>query len=86
MKIVRIIARLNVGGPAIHVVLLTHEFLKRGHESLLIVGPIPQTEGNMEYYASKWNVPLVRVPELVRPLSLNNDLVAFWKLYRSKAR
>jgi glycosyltransferase involved in cell wall biosynthesis len=82
MKIVRIIARLNVGGPTIHVVLLTHEFRKRGHESLLVVGPVPETEGNMEYYASKWNVALVRVPELVRPLSLNNDLVAFWKLYR----
>jgi glycosyltransferase involved in cell wall biosynthesis len=81
MKIVRIIARLNVGGPAIHVILLTHEFRKRGHESLLVVGPVPETEGNMEYYASKWNVSLVRVPELVRPLSLKNDCVAFWKIF-----
>jgi glycosyltransferase involved in cell wall biosynthesis len=81
MKIVRIIARLNVGGPAIHVILLTHEFRKRGHESLLVVGPVPETEGNMEYYASKWNVPLVRVSELVRPLSLKNDWVAFWKIF-----
>jgi glycosyltransferase involved in cell wall biosynthesis len=82
MKIVRIIARLNVGGPAIHVILLTHEFRKRGHESLLVVGPVPENEGNMEYYASKWNVPLVRVLELVRPLSLKNDWVAFWKIFR----
>jgi glycosyltransferase involved in cell wall biosynthesis len=82
MKIVRIIARLNVGGPAIHVILLTHEFRKRGHESLLVVGPVPETEGNMEYYASKWNVLLVRVPELIRPLSLKNDWVAFWKIFR----
>jgi len=82
MKIVRIIARLNVGGPAIHVILLTHELRKRGHESLLVVGPVPETEGSMEYYASKWNVPLVRVSELVRPLSLKNDWVAFWKIFR----
>jgi glycosyltransferase involved in cell wall biosynthesis len=82
MKIVRIIARLNVGGPAIHVILLTHEFRKRGYESLLVVGPVPDIEGNMEYYASKWDVPLVRVPNLVRPLSLKNDLVAFWKIFR----
>jgi glycosyltransferase involved in cell wall biosynthesis len=82
MKIVRIIARLNVGGPAIHVILLTHEFCKRGYESLLVAGPVPETEGNMEYYASKWNVPLIRVPELVRPLSLKNDWVAFWKIFR----
>ncbi len=82
MKIVRIIARLNVGGPAIHAILLTHEFRKRGHDSLLVVGPVPETEGNMEYYASKWNVLLVRVPELIRPLSLKNDWVAFWKIFR----
>ncbi len=82
MKIVRIIARLNVGGPAIHAILLTHEFRQRGHDSLLVVGPVPETEGNMEYYASKWNVLLVRVPELIRPLSLKNDWVAFWKIFR----
>jgi glycosyltransferase involved in cell wall biosynthesis len=82
MKIVRIIARLNVGGPAIHVILLTHEFRKRGYESLLVAGPVPETEGTMEYYAAKWNVTLVRIPELVRPLSLGNDLVAFWKIFR----
>jgi glycosyltransferase involved in cell wall biosynthesis len=81
MKIVRIIARLNVGGPAIHVILLTHEFRKRGHEALLVVGPVPETEGDMEYYASQWNVSLVRVPELVRPLSLKNDCVAFWRIF-----
>jgi len=82
MKIVRIVSRLNVGGPAIHVILLTHEFRKRGHESLLVAGPVPGTEGNMEYYATKWNVSPVRVPELVRPLSLKYDWVAFWKIFR----
>jgi glycosyltransferase involved in cell wall biosynthesis len=82
MKIVRIIARLNVGGPAIHVVHLTHEFRKRGHESLLVVGPVPETEGNMEYYAAKWGIPLIRVDELVRPVSPKKDLIALWKIYR----
>ena len=82
MKIVRIIARLNVGGPAIHVVHLTHEFRKRGHESLLVVGPVPETEGNMEYYAAEWEIPLIRVAELVRPVSPKKDLIALWKIYR----
>lgn len=82
MKIVRIIARLNVGGPAIHVVLLTHEFRKRGYESLLVTGPVPETEGNMEYYASKWNVPFIQIQELIRPLAPMKDWVAFWKIYR----
>ncbi len=82
MKIVRIIARLNVGGPAIHAVLLTHEFRKRGYEALLVTGPVPETEGNMEYYASKWNVPFIQIQELIRPLAPMKDCVAFWKIYR----
>lgn len=82
MKIVRIIARLNIGGPAIHVVLLTRGFEKQGHESHLLVGPVPETEGNMEYYATERGVKLTRIPELVRPLSPWKDLVALWKIYR----
>lgn len=82
MKVVRTIARLNIGGPAIHVVLLTRGFLERGHESLLLVGPVPETEGNMEYYASRYQVPIIRIPELVRPLSPWKDAFALWKIYR----
>lgn len=43
----RTIARLNVGGPAVRVVHPTGEFRKRGHESLLVVRFVPETEGNM---------------------------------------
>lgn len=82
MKIVRIIARLNIGGPAIHVVLLTRGFEKRGHESHLLVGPVPETEGNMEYYATERGVKFTRIPELVRPVSPREDLVALWKIYK----
>jgi glycosyltransferase involved in cell wall biosynthesis len=82
MKIVRIIARLNVGGPAIHVVLTTHELERRGHDCVLLVGPVPNTEGSMEYYATERGVPFIRVPQLVRPLSPWKDLVALWKVYR----
>lgn len=82
MKIVRIIARLNVGGPAIHVVLTTHGLERRGHDCTLVVGPVPKNEGSMEYYAAEWDVPFVRIPQLVRPLSPWKDLVALWKVYR----
>jgi glycosyltransferase involved in cell wall biosynthesis len=82
MKVVRIIARLNVGGPAVHVILLTHELAKRGFESVLLVGPVPETEGDMEYLASRWNVPLTHIAELIRPLSLKSDIVALWKIYK----
>jgi len=82
MKIVRIIARLNIGGPAIHVVLLTRGFQDRGHEVHLLAGPVPEAEGSMEYYASECRVSFTRIPELVRPLSPWRDWIAFCKIYR----
>lgn len=82
MKIVRIIARLNIGGPAIHVVLLTRGLRQRGHEAHLLAGFVPETEGNMEYYAADRGVTFLRVPELVRELSPWNDWLAFCKIYR----
>jgi glycosyltransferase involved in cell wall biosynthesis len=82
VKIVRIIARLNVGGPAIHVVLATQELGQRGNNCALVVGPVPETEGSMEYYAAERGVRFIRVPQLVRPLSPWKDLVALWKIYR----
>jgi glycosyltransferase involved in cell wall biosynthesis len=82
MKIVRIIARLNIGGPAIHVVLLTHGFQERGHESHLLVGPVPEIEGNMEYYASERHVSFTRIQGLVRPISPWKDLKSLCEIYR----
>ncbi len=86
MKIVRVITRLNVGGPAIHAVLLAHELRRMGHQHVLAVGSVPASEGAMEYYADRWNVALARIPELSRAISLSRDLVAWWKLYRLMRR
>jgi glycosyltransferase involved in cell wall biosynthesis len=82
MKIARFIARLNVGGPAIHVTLVTDELRKRGYEGILAAGNVPPGEGDMEYYAAEHQVEVTRIPELVRPLSPKNDLIALWKICR----
>jgi len=52
MKIVRIIARLNVGGPARHVVWLTKEFQNGEYESVLLTGRVPEGEEDMSYFAA----------------------------------
>jgi len=39
-RILRIIARLNVGGPARHVVLLTEKLREKGWESDLVIGEV----------------------------------------------
>jgi glycosyltransferase involved in cell wall biosynthesis len=80
MKIVRVIARLNVGGPAKHVVWLSK--LQTPHwESLLVAGTVPQGEDDMGYFAAELGVTPVFVPEMSREISVN-DALTVWKLYQ----
>lgn len=80
MKILRIIARLNVGGPARHVTWLTKELQNKEFESLLIAGTVPPGEENMEYFAKRNGVATYFLPEMSRELSLG-DIPSLFKLY-----
>jgi glycosyltransferase involved in cell wall biosynthesis len=81
MKIVRVIARLNVGGPAKHVVWLTKGLSSPQFESLLIAGTVPAGEDDMGYFATEMGVTPVFVQEMSREVS-PKDAVTVWKLYR----
>jgi len=81
VKIVRIIARLNVGGPAKHVVWLTAGLRRPAFESLLVTGSVPPGEEDMAYFAADMNVTPIFLPEMTREISLK-DLVTIWKLFR----
>jgi len=85
MKVVRIIARLNVGGPARHVVWLTEALGLAGVESVLIAGSVPPGEGDMTYFARAHNVEPLFIPEMSREISLK-DGITVWKLYRQLLR
>jgi glycosyltransferase involved in cell wall biosynthesis len=80
-KIVRIIARLNVGGPAKHVVWLTSGLQAAGYRSLLVTGTVPPGEEDMSYFADDAGVTPVYIPEMSREISLK-DAVTTWKLFR----
>lgn len=80
-KIVRIIARLNVGGPAKHVVWLTTGLQDEAYRSLLVAGSVPAGEEDMGYFAEEAGVTPVYIPEMSREISLN-DAVTVWKLFR----
>lgn len=86
IKIVRIIARLNVGGPARHVVWLT-EAMNAGDEfeSVLIAGRVPVGEEDMSYFAAQHGVAPVYIEEMSRELS-PKDIICFWKVYRRLVR
>jgi glycosyltransferase involved in cell wall biosynthesis len=85
MKVLRIIARLNVGGPARHVIWLTDGLTKAGYETLLVTGTVPAGEDDMSYLAAEAGVTPVIVPEMSRELS-PKDLLTIWKLFRLMQR
>ncbi|MBN1912914.1 MAG: glycosyltransferase [Candidatus Omnitrophica bacterium] len=81
IKILRIIARLNIGGPAIHVVLLNDGLDKTKYDSLLIYGDLSGKEGDMSYYALRKNIRAVFMPQLRRELNIFRDLSALGGIY-----
>ena len=85
MKIVRIIARLNVGGPTRHVVWLTRALQNQEFQSVLITGSVSPDEEDMSYFAAENNVRFVSIAEMRRDLSLK-DTITLWKVYRQLKR
>jgi len=81
-----IIARLNVGGPAIHVTLLTANLRQPEFESLLVCGHIGPHEGDMTYFAEERGITPVYIEQLGRELSPLRDLVTLFKLWQLMRR
>jgi glycosyltransferase involved in cell wall biosynthesis len=82
IKVVRIIGRLNVGGPAIHVVNLTAGLSPSRYHSLLVAGSENEAEGSMLQFALSRGVSPTVIPEIVTAFSLApRDAKALWKLY-----
>ncbi len=80
MKIVRVIARLNVGGPAKHVVWLTQGLQSPEWNSVLVAGTVPAGEEDMSYFAEAMGVSPVFMPEMSREIT-PKDFLTIWKLY-----
>lgn len=85
MKIVRIIARLNVGGPARHVVWLTKELNDAEFQTALLAGTVPEGEEDMSWFAAENAVEPFYIAEMSRELS-PQDIVSLWKVYRQFVR
>ena len=82
IRILRIIARLNIGGPAIHVTLLTEKLAPPDYESTLLTGSISAEEGDMSYYAEQHGIEPIVLAELGREINPLRDLLTIWKVYR----
>src|SRR2546423_2988232 len=80
-RVVRIIDRLNVGGPAKHVVWLDSGLRAHGFSPLLVAGTVAPGEGDMGYFAAEQGVEPVLIPDMSRELSWR-DVAVIVKLVR----
>jgi glycosyltransferase involved in cell wall biosynthesis len=80
IRVLRIIARLNVGGPAIHATLLTERLDPGRYDSTLVAGAEDAAEGSYLDLHGRTVPQLVRVPELGREIRGAQDLRALHRL------
>lgn len=82
IRVLRVIARLNVGGPALHATLLTEKLDPTRYESRLVAGGEGPREGNyLELYGRSVD-RLTILPELGREIQGWSDLRALVQLVR----
>ena len=80
IRILRVIARLNIGGPAIQAITLSKHFSGDTYRSLLVCGHVSPHEGDMSYLASAKGIQPVVLSELGRQISPLRDLSSFREL------
>ena len=82
IRVLRVIARLNIGGPALHATLLTERLDPQRYDSLLVAGTEDPGEGNYLALQGKSLERLQVVPALGREIRGLQDLAAFVRLVR----
>jgi glycosyltransferase involved in cell wall biosynthesis len=73
IRVLRVIARLNMGGPAIHVANLAAGLETRGYHTTLVAGSLARGEDSMAFLAERLGVTVVSVPEIQREVSMLHD-------------
>jgi glycosyltransferase involved in cell wall biosynthesis len=82
VRVLRVIARLNMGGPALHVAYLTAGLADRGYRTTLVAGELSRGEESMAFVAEQLDVPVATVSELGREISPLRDAIATVRLAR----
>lgn len=75
MRVLRIITRLNVGGPSIQASTLSHRLGARGFDTLLVHGQLGAGEGDMRYLVGE-GARTRYLPALRRPIAPAHDALA----------
>lgn len=82
IKVMRIITRLNIGGPARHAIILNEGLEAEDIDTILVTGSPDENEGDMTYLAKEKGLKITTIPELGRSIKLWGDVTALWRLFR----
>jgi glycosyltransferase involved in cell wall biosynthesis len=76
LRVLRLITRLNIGGPSIQAIALSDRLTPRGFTTRLVHGSLGEGEGDMRYLLPP-DVSAEHLPRLRRELSPADDYAAF---------
>jgi glycosyltransferase involved in cell wall biosynthesis len=82
VRVLRLFSRLNIGGPSVHVILLSHGLRPLGYDTRLVVGRESEREGNLFALAEEKGVACETVAGLGREIAPLKDLMALAGLAR----
>lgn len=82
IRILRIITRLNIGGPARQVALLQDGLPELGYQSHVITGAVSNNEKDMGYLFQHHESNVVYLPNLVRSLHPIKDIQAIMAIIK----
>jgi glycosyltransferase involved in cell wall biosynthesis len=86
IRVLRVIARMNVGGPAHHVSLLGGRLDPQRYESLLLSGAVGPGERSFDALAERYGARRETVPGLGPELDVRRDARALRSLVRTMRR
>lgn len=82
VRVLRLIARLNMGGPALHVAYLTEGLAARGYATTLAAGSLARGESTMSFVADELGVDIHDISQLHREISPLYDPLSVARIVR----
>ncbi len=78
-RVLRIINRLNLGGPTFNAALLT-KYLAPEYETLLVAGTKMDSEESSEFICEQLGINYIQLPEMSREINFSKDRAAYQKI------